>query len=782
MLFVNTSFSQESAKNRVFVLSDWSGGIATRLSDETNNPKYARIAENIRLGTSVKDITKRNQVYTYGTALTSTEAITSIYRLYLKNLSKVLLITQGNSLESAVDTTGVFTEILPLTTGDYRFQWVTWHDLMIGGDGQNQPIKTDGTHATYLGACYAADNGAGAGPNGAYKYKVTFYTATYEVLFEVTSNLVTVTDNDIDLSMIPIGPDTYLGEDIVGRKVYRSDAGGAGDYDLLSNGTIADNSTTTLTDSDDDATCEALTDYPAGTATWTPPKGKFYCVNQDRLFIANNATTPSRVWYSKQTSHDLFETATDYRDIRNNDGDEVTSIFNLLGMMWVAKTNTIQKFDATGDDPDADWSISDPYSHIGCDAPYSGANTPLGWIYLSKSNQGLYIFNGQNSLLKSELFTPTIIDILSSNLGNVVGKYSDNIYYMAYASSTVGGSANNRMLCYDLLLNAATVDTISINALCTLSGGSDGGVLFVGASDSGKVYKFKNTSLDIIHSKHADFTGTWNDTRYIPVEVDGDPNNPIIELAWDCTTDGWSAEILGKDGTWDGTIDDINVHLTDAICDRPDGGGTYISPVISTVSASTYDKIYWNETLPSGCDATFAIRSGATSAACVAAGWSAEYTLANGSDISGVTANEYTQYRITLSSTPITTTPTITTNGGYTVKLVYNTIGTPAESAVALHWQTPWLIISDSMYTKSLRKIFVKHSGTVGNLTIKVTNEFNESDTFSIDMSVYPTEYEAYFTNGVLQGKKFQLDITNSDLNAVKVKEIDVLYDISPIV
>ena len=77
-----------------------------------------------------------------------------------------------------------------LTTADYRWKFVTWHDLAIGGDGYNQTYKIWRDKATYLGACYAADNGAGAGPDGAYKYKVTFYTASYEVRFEVTSNSV----------------------------------------------------------------------------------------------------------------------------------------------------------------------------------------------------------------------------------------------------------------------------------------------------------------------------------------------------------------------------------------------------------------------------------------------------------------------------------------------------------------------------------------------------------------------------------------------------------------
>ena len=162
--------------------------------------------------------------------------------------------------------------------------------LAIGTDGYNYPVKTNGTQATYLGTCYAKDNGAGAGPNGAYTYKIAFYSATKTIITNIASNTVTVADNDIDLTMIPIGPDTILGEAIIGRKVYRSEVGGGGTYKLLTNGTIADNTTTTLTDSDADAALGGA--YPAGDETWTPPKGKFCLIHKNRLWIANNLEFP----------------------------------------------------------------------------------------------------------------------------------------------------------------------------------------------------------------------------------------------------------------------------------------------------------------------------------------------------------------------------------------------------------------------------------------------------------------------------------------------------------
>lgn len=777
LMNVNLVIAQEAARQKAFVINDFSGGIATKVSDEQTPTKFARVAENVRLNTLMKAITKRPQIYTYGTADAS-EFITGIHRLYLSSGTKKLIVTHGDEVEVGNDTSGAFTSILALTTADYRWQFLTWHDLAIGGDGYNQPIKTDGTKATYLGTCFCEDAGSGAGPNGLYKYKVSFYTTSYEVLFNVVSNSVTVTDNDINLSMIPIGPDTYLGETVTGRKVYRTEASGS-TYKLLTNGTIANNTATTLTDSDADAALGGA--YPAGTATWTPPKGKLCLIHKNRLFIANNPNNPSRIYYSKDGSHDLFETDTDYFDIRANDGDEITFIKNLLGILRVGKTNSIQSLYTNGDDPSTDWEISDPFSTIGCDAMYSAINTPIGIMYLSRSKSGLYVFNGQASILKSEQVIPIIEDISPSNLNSVWGEYNNNVYYMAYPSNAVGGATNNRVLVYDLLSGSFTVDTSSIGCFCSFSSGGDGGILYGGSSINGKVLQFASASKSVIHNKASDFVGTFTDSRVVPVESGGDVNSPVLELAWACTNTGWLADLQGRDGSIN-TNDDIVVHMHTATNIMPDGGGTYISQVLDTPGAATYDKIAWNETLPSGTDATFAIRGGATASACVAASFSSEYTLASGSDISALSAYPYTQYRITLSSASTSVTPQVTTAGGFTTRLTYNTIGTASESAISLHWQTGYFDLGLPGYIKTLRKIYVSHEGSLGTLTITFTNELGETDDFDIDLSLYKKHYEDYFTNGGFLGRYFKIDIENSDLNDLKIKEIVLIYDVEPMV
>ena len=250
--------AQDLPQDQTWIIDDWSGGLNLKLSDHSLLKNQATIAENVRFETKLRSLSKRNQVFSYGSADTG-EAITGMHRLYLKDGTKVLLVTHGDELEVGTDDTGTFTSLLTLTTGDYQWQWLTWHDVAIGCDGYNQPVKTNGTVATYLGSCGAADAGNNAGPNGTYTYKVSYYTTNYEVIFDQVSNSVTVSDNDISLTMIPIAPDTYGGEDVTGRKIYRNKTGGSTWY-LLSNGTIANNIDTTLTDSDADTDTDAGTE------------------------------------------------------------------------------------------------------------------------------------------------------------------------------------------------------------------------------------------------------------------------------------------------------------------------------------------------------------------------------------------------------------------------------------------------------------------------------------------------------------------------------------------
>src|SRR3990167_4608274 len=754
------------AQEQTVVFENFSGGLATKPSPLTLSASNADIIENIRLDTKLGSLSKRDKIVLDGTCDPS-EPILGLHRFYLENGTKITICNHGDEIEKKEESESSYSAILSTTSRDKRWQWTTWHDIAIGTDGYNQPVKYDGTSAsaTYLGSALATDAGSGAGPNGTYTYKIACYTASYTVSLDQPSNGVTVTDNDITLTMIPICPDTFLGESITGRKVYRIENAGS-TYKILSNGTIADNSTVTLTDSDADG---ALGASLSSTHTRAPPKGKYLLVYLNRLFIANNPTDASRLFYSADASPDFFDTGVTvnggYFDIRPQDGDEITFIKTILGKMVISKRNTIQYFNADGDEPSADWVISDPYSFVGCQAPYSAVNSPLGIIYLG--NNGIYTFNGQYSLLISDIVTPEIRDIQSTNFPNVWAEYFKNSYYMTYTSFETGSPVNDRILIYDTVTKAFMEDKLNINVFKVFNSGTDIEALFSGGSDNGKIYAHTETVKQIVHRRHNDFIGTFDDMRYIPTQWGGDTEDPVFELSWDLTVN----QITG-------TIDSAT-----GIIDRPDTNGTYISQYL-TVNASAFDKAYWNEIIPvSGGDVAFAFRAGTTSEDTAAQAWSSAYTT-SGSAISAVTANAIMQYRITMDTGNINYTPTLVSEENYVVKITYDTTGTTPETTIPIRWRSRWLNFGLPNNVKTLTKMTIYYSdwlvGASGTLKVNFENFEGDEDSFSIDLAAYPEKYTEYFTDGKFPGTDFRIDIQESSLNPIKIDRIILRYQIEP--
>ena len=770
LCLTTTAFGQVVGENQIYEWDDFSGGLVTKLSPFSLKKSQGDKIENIRYDTELKSLSKRDPIVT-AFSPDATEAITGLFRLYLADGTKRTIVNHGDEIESCVDSTGVCTTILTVASGDYKWQWLTWHDIAIGTDGVNQPVKYDGTSAsaTYLGSALATDKGSGTGPTGTlYNYKVSCYSATYESMFNQSSNSLTMTGNDITLTMIPVCPDTILGEDVVGKYIYRSKSGVAGTHYLLSNGDIS-NDTVTLTDSYTDAELTA-TEYPAGNETCTPPKGKFLVLHQGRLFFANNDTTPSRIYWSEIEGHDYFDIASEYFDIRKNDGDEITFVKNLLGKLTVSKTNTIQKIYTDGDTPSSDWAISDPFSFVGNQAHYSAVNTAIGVVYLG--NNGIYNFNGQYSTLISDQVAPEIRDIKASNYENVWSEYYLNKYYMAYTSNETGSSTNDRVLIYDFLTDAYTKDLITINVFEVQGAGTDVEVLISGDADEGTIYAHAESAKEIIHRRHSDFTGTFDDMRYIPTGVGGVAEDPILELAWTETIDEMT-----------GTID-----AATGIIDRPDTNGTYVSQYLE-INASEYDKIYWNESIPGvGGDVTFAVRSGATTSDTSTAAWSSEYTNPAGSDISSATTDTsipVMQYRASLSTSDIEYTPNLTFGQNYVVRVTYDIAGSTDEASIPIQFRSGWDNLKAPGYLKTLKHLQVYYDwpeSTAGTLTLLFETYEGESDTFEINLLENPSYYINTFTGNALTGRFVRMTVSEDSLNPIRIKKILVVYDVEPYV
>lgn len=137
--------------------------------------------------------------------------------------------------------------------GYYLGSYITGWSIHETAGGTARVYVLDGA-VSAPGAATAtliADAGAGDIDAGAHLYKVTFVTAEGETEAGTASNGTTAdaTHQRVDLSAIPVGP-----TGTTARKIYRTEAG-QGTYKLLA--TIADNTTTTLTDTAADSTLGA---------------------------------------------------------------------------------------------------------------------------------------------------------------------------------------------------------------------------------------------------------------------------------------------------------------------------------------------------------------------------------------------------------------------------------------------------------------------------------------------------------------------------------------------
>ena len=773
------TFAQGCTKNCIFEYDDMSGGLNSKLSPYSLPKQQGDIVENLRFDDQLNSLTKRDSTVV-ACSVDNAGPVTGLHRFYMKDGTKITMSMHGNKIVTCNDSTGVATDILSVSSSDQKWDCLTWHDLAICTDGVNQPIKYDGssTSATYLGSALATDAGEGAGPDGTYTYKVLCYSTTYKHILDQASNPVTVVDNDIDLTMIPICPDTITGESTIGRMIYRSENTGAGTYKLVSDvgdslGTIPNNTAVTTTDSDADGALGAA--YPSGDETVTPPKGRYIALHKNRLWLGNNQTYPSRLYYGEDSSHDYFS-STEYMNIRPNDGDEITFVKNVLGVLTVAKNNTIQKIDTRLDDPSADWAISDPFSFVGCQAPYSAINTDQGIMYLG--NNGIYVFTGQYSQLISDAVTPEIRDIQPSNFPNVWSAYYKNSYYMAYTSIATGASVNDKILVVDLIDKSFSIDTFGVNVFHVFSSGTDVEALYSGGSGDGNVYAHTETVKGILHNQHSDFTGTFDDMRYIPTTAGGDADDPVFDLSWTATLDSVT------DANWVGTIDGIST----SIIDRPDFDGNYTSQYL-TVEATTFDKLYWNESLPiDGGDITFDMRTGSSTTDTATASWTLGFSNSAGSDISNVTGDTIMQYRVNMTTDTITQTPLLVKESNYVVWVTYNIAGTTNETGIPIRWRSGWLDYGYPGYVKELRKVYVYYDwneNTSGTLTLTFTGRgaglpqaITETDTFTIDLLEYPDYYIEYFPDGNLIGELIRLEISETSLNPIKIQKIIVVYDV----
>lgn len=719
----------------VYIVDDFSKMLQSQVSPYLLPANAATEARNVRANDVYGSLAKRPEMLDYGSI--GSFPVKSLHRFYKADGNKYLLATGATFIKLGDDDAGTFTTIRDGLTSGLDWSWVTYKDNAIGCNGTDACQKYDGTTQTTadtdgsrtaniltagLGAPYAELNtGTNLDASKWYQYKMMFTAGAVTYYSSAVSNpiLTGASVYDISLTDIPLGP-----SGTTARSVYRTEgqatraALSSATFKLV--GAISNNTATTYNDTVADGSL-TTTWSASGKVNLTPPVVKYIILHRKKLFGASTSTCKSCVYWSYSFKPDIFYTASDYELIRPDDGDQITFLQDQLGQLIIGKENTISNLD-TQNAEDTKWKYY-TLSFVGCPAPRSVAKSPLGIIYLGWD--GLYIYNNQTSQMISDAITQEIRDVLLANLDEVFGVYFENVYQMAYTSEDSGASENDVVLLFDTIRDAYVVDDKSVNCFEVFGSGSDYGTLYSGSSiTDGNVHAHEQSLSSLVLRYKSDLDAGSRDS----VTIKGTENDPEIYLAWGITIDDSSMTgvTLGS------------VTYDSATMARDDTTGYWWSPAYQ-VSANSYDKIYWHETLGDTGNITFAFRSAATALAATdeSLAWSGEYTDPSGSNVSALTTNDFLQLRAKLSTTNITYTPTLYTSDSYMVKLLYSRVGTSSESSILSRWRSGYLDFGVPTIPKRIWGIDIYYTSTAGTMTVGMANgEGDIEKTFTIDLSV----------------------------------------------
>ena len=737
----------------VYKITDFSKLLSSHVSPYVMPKNAASEALNVRASDSLGSLSKRTTLDEYGTI--GSISVTSLHRLYKADDTAYLIVTGDTDIYLGSDSNGTFQTISDNETTGLRFDWITYKDNAIGCNGTDPCIKYDGhenvepnttAHRTAnnvvaeFGAPYAQLlTGANLDASSWYQYKIQFTdtdTSTTYFSTRLSNPILTGADvRDITLTDIPLGK-----SGIDTRQIYRtegqaSEAALAGKaYKLVD--TIANNTATTFPDTVADGSLTTAWDETSRIDI-SPPIGQFIQIHRDRSFIGN-APSLNSYFYWSEASYPEFFSAANYDYVRIDDGDEITFLETITGRLAIGKTNSITNFETQNVDSSL-WRLY-TISFVGCPAPWSVSHTPSGIAYLGWD--GIYIYNAERSQLISETVKPEVKDVLQSNLDEVAGMYANNEYNLSYTSIESGEFVNNRVLIYDMVEDAYSIDIKNVNTFAYFNSGNDYGTLYYGSSKSdGKVLAEATDVSTLIFRYKSDFDAGTKDS----IVIAGSENDPELSIGWGIVINDETSLIAGSNMSAV-TLDSVTYES--ATVNRPGTNGYWYSAA-TQLDANLYEKLYWNEQLGASGDITLALRSGATAAAAVTGNFSSEFTDSSGADVSGETPNDFIQLRASLTTSDIKTTPLLINLDNFNVKLLYSKVGSAAETAINSVWESGYHDLGSPTIPKRIWGITAFYTGTLGTMTFSLENERGDIDqSFDIDLSIDPDSFDdQYFGN-----------------------------------
>ena len=386
--------------------------------------------------------------------------INSLYRFYKSDgTNKYFVATSGTGIY--YDNSGTFNALtcdVTLTTNK-RFQFKVFDNLLLMTNGANKPLKWLGgssNHVKEIGIV-APEDGADAAESsevgsisGTYLYKLTYYNNTPGELTESNASgafgtalnqTITVTDKNIELTLIPTSTD----EQVTHVRIYRTLTNDTTYYYV---GAVT-NGTATYTDiyTDDQIRSNETLITNSGENDPPPTDAKYIEIAKTRVFLFNNSTYHSRLYWSEIDNPEYFgnsaEAINNWRDINIDDGDVGTGLIYWNDYLYLFKENSTWALTDPADPEHSDLRNVSPT--IGCVSPYtiqSGMfqrplNLPGGDYILTpgiicNTRFGVMGFDGSQYWPLSERVEPVFEKLYETNIKEMVGFFNNNKYYLSY--------------------------------------------------------------------------------------------------------------------------------------------------------------------------------------------------------------------------------------------------------------------------------------------------------------------------------------------------------------
>ncbi len=273
-----------------------------------------------------------------------------------------LALTDTGRVEH-VSTAGTLTNVSTgLTSGTYYPAFAQANNCCFIVNGQDRKKVTIVSAALVLqdfgitapsSAPSLADAGSGSFHNGTYEGRVTYLNGNTgeESSAGTTSSTVTLTNNAINWTSIPVSADTQ----VTARKLYLRNTATMNQFYLAA--TISDNSTTsTSTDLLDTALIIAGPDTDANNR---PPSGvKYVAWHRNRMLVADDEA----IYYSRDGHPEAFD-AEAIKYVNRKDGQKLTGIWALNeDTLLIGKTHSM--YVLRGADPET-WVLDILFQDVG---------------------------------------------------------------------------------------------------------------------------------------------------------------------------------------------------------------------------------------------------------------------------------------------------------------------------------------------------------------------------------------------------------------------------------